>query len=129
MMILLVILCMLMILFAGGCALAAFGAGVWPVAVIPAGIVVANVLVIQAVRGLRKPDSVGFVILAALDFMIGGPMLGVLFVDPAAVFTDSGMLATAAVATAIVVKGVLTVLALMGLRQGREEPSRTTISS
>lgn len=116
MMILLVILCMLMILFAGGCAVVALGAGVWPVALIPCGIVVANVLVIQAVRGLRKPDTTGFAILAALDFMIGGPMLAVVFVSPDTVFTDPGMLATVAVAGAIVAKGVLTVIALMRLR-------------
>ncbi len=123
MMILLVILCMLMILFAGGCAVVAFGAGVWPVAVIPCGIVLANVLVIQAIRGFRKPDSIGFAILAALDFMIGGPMLAVAFVSPEAVLTDPGTLATVVVAGAIVAKGALTVLALMRLRRRRDEAS------
>ena len=63
--IILTILCGLMILFAGGCTVLAGAAG--PVAIIPAGVVVLNVLVLGVMYGLAKPAKWVFYTLAILD--------------------------------------------------------------
>ena len=63
--IILTILCGLMILFAGGCSIFALMAG--PLALIPAGIVVLNVLVLGAMYGFANPRRWAFITLAILD--------------------------------------------------------------
>ena len=63
--ILLAILCGLMVLFAGGCAIVAVAAG--PLALIPAGIAALNVLVLIALFGTSKPKLWAFYTLVILD--------------------------------------------------------------
>jgi hypothetical protein len=63
--IILTILCGLMILFAGGCTILAGAAG--QVAIIPAGVVVLNVLVLGAMYGFASPAKWAFYTLAILD--------------------------------------------------------------
>ena len=63
--IILTILCGLMALFAGGCTVLAGAAG--PLALIPAGVVVLNVLVLGAMYGFANPRKWAFLTLAVLD--------------------------------------------------------------
>ena len=63
--IILTILCGLMILFAGGCTVLAGAAGL--VAIIPAGVVVLNGLVLGAMYGFASPAKWAFNTLAILD--------------------------------------------------------------
>jgi hypothetical protein len=65
--IILTILCGLMILFAGGCTILAGAAG--PVAIIPAGVVILNVLVLGAMHGFASPGKWVFYTLAILDVL------------------------------------------------------------
>jgi hypothetical protein len=71
----LIILCGLMIVFAGGCAVISVVSGAFPLVAVPASIVAANVAIILAVRGKRRPSFVAFLSLAILDLVIGVPML------------------------------------------------------
>ena len=66
--IVLTILCGLMILFAGGCTILAGAAGL--VAIIPAGVVVLNVLVLGAMYGFANPAKWVFYTLAILDGLV-----------------------------------------------------------
>jgi hypothetical protein len=126
MQLLLAMLCVLMILFAGGCALITISVGAVPLAVIPGGIVALNVLVILALRGTRRPSGLAFGILAILDLLIGGVMLASLFSQPG-VFAanradprfgfDVGFMALAG---GLLLKGLLTLL--VGWRLGRRGP-------
>ncbi len=61
----LTVLCGLMVLFAGGCTLLAGAAG--PVIIIPAGVVVLNVLVLGAIYGFANQRKWVFLTLAILD--------------------------------------------------------------
>lgn len=120
---LLAMLCVLMILFAGGCALITISVGAVPLAVIPGGIVALNVLVILAIQGQRKPSAMAFGILAILDLVIGGVMLAGLLSQPGAFGAnradprfgfDVGFMALAG---GLLLKGLLTIL--VGWRLGR----------
>ncbi len=93
----------------------AIGAGAWPLAAIPGGIVVANLLVILAVRGQRKPAYVAFVVLAGLDLLIGTLMLVVLAANAGVAFDGTFPIGVMAVAGAIMLKGILTVLVAVRL--------------
>lgn len=130
---LLAMLCMLMILFAGGCALLALGLGGWPIAVIPGGIVALNVLVILAIRGQRRPSAMAFGILAILDLLIGWVILAGLLSQPGAFGAnraspqDGFALGFMALAVGLLLKGLLTLV--VGWRLGRvtgssHEPDR-----
>lgn len=123
---LLIMLCGLMILFAGGCALVAIGAGGGPLAVVPGGIAALNLLVILAAWGRRKPDTLAFAALAILDLLIGVPLLmiavpGVLLVrGPLVRPHDPDRFFIGVLAVGLVVKGVLTLL--VGWQLGRRRP-------
>ena len=65
--IILTILCGLMVLFAGGCTILAGAAG--PLAIVPAGLVVLNVLVLGAMHGFANPRKWVFYTLAILDVL------------------------------------------------------------
>lgn len=131
---LLAMLCMLMILFAGGCAVLALGLGGWPIAVIPGGIVALNVLVILAIRGQRRPSAMAFGVLAILDLLIGWVILAGLLSQPGAFGAnradpqDGFALGFMALAGGLLLKGVLTLV--VGWRLGRgtgsdHEPDRS----
>ena len=122
MLLVLTILCLLVILFAGSCAIAMIGAGVWPLAAIPFGIVAVNVLVILSLRGRTKPAYGAFATLAGLDLVIGAFMLFGTVVDALANPFDFANVVTLTVAGAIIAKGALTVLAAWALRR-REAPT------
>jgi hypothetical protein len=111
------ILCGLMILFAGGCAIVLLGAGALPIAAIPAAIVAANVLVILALQGKRKPSFGAFAALACLDLVIGVPMLSVILADPRTLFDDDFQGGMLLLAVALVAKGILTIMAASRLRK------------
>lgn len=66
--IILTILCGLMILFAGGCSILALMAG--PLALVPAGVVVLNVLVLGAMYGFANPRRWVFNTLAIIDALV-----------------------------------------------------------
>ena len=77
---LLIMLCGLVVLFAGGHALLAvgfFAVGIpgGPFAFVPGGIAALNLLVILAAWGRRKPDVLAFAALAILDLLIGVPLM------------------------------------------------------
>ena len=76
--IVLVILCLIMVLFAGGCAILAIGY-VGPLGLIPLGVVVLNCLVLAVLFGWAKAAPVAFYTLAVLDFIvaIGAPIAAV----------------------------------------------------
>jgi hypothetical protein len=122
MMTVLIILCVLMIVFAGGCALVAIASGAWPVVAIPGAIVAANVLVILAVRGRRAPAFGAFAALAILDFVIGLPMLWVTLTNARITFEDEFHVGMLLLAVALVLKGVLTIAAASRLRK-RGDPA------
>lgn len=119
---LLAMLCVLMILFAGGCAVVALGVGLWPIAVIPSGIVALNVLVILALRGNRRPSALAFGLLAMLDLAIGGTLLAGLLSQPEALNAnradprDGFVLGFMALAGGLLLKGLLTLV--VGWRLG-----------
>ena len=122
---LLIMLCGLMVLFAGGCALLAVGVGGAPFAVIPGGIAALNLLVILAAWGRRKPDVLAFAALAILDLVIGVPMLIFVLPDlalarrPPAVPQGPATFYREVLAIGLVVKGVLTLL--VGWQLGRRK--------
>ncbi len=66
--VLLAILCLIMILFGGGCAVALGGAGTF--SLLPIGIVALNGFVIAALFGWTKPAQPVFYVLAVLDFIV-----------------------------------------------------------
>ena len=111
------ILCGLMILFAGGCAMVLLGAGALPVAVIPGAVVAANVLVILALQGKRKPSFGAFAALACLDLLVGVPMLVAILANPRTVFDDDFQGGMLLLAIALVLKGILTIAAASHLRK------------
>jgi hypothetical protein len=113
----LMILCALMILFAGGCALAALGAGAWPLVAIPSAIVAANVLVILAVLGKRAPSFGAFASLAVIDLVIGLPMLAVMLTNARMTFEDEFQVGVLLLAIAVVLKGIMTIAAASRLRR------------
>ncbi len=63
--IILTILCGLMVLFAGGCAVIALAAG--PLALLPGGVAALNIFVLIALYGSSKPAKWAFVTLIILD--------------------------------------------------------------
>lgn len=115
----LIILCGLMIVFAGGCAVVSVVSGALPLVVVPASIVAANGAIILAVRGKRKPSFLAFVSLALLDLGIGLPMLFVMLVNrnPHVNLEDSFQFGLLLLAIALVLKGILTIAAASRLRQ------------
>ena len=75
--ILLTILCGLMVLFAGGCALLLVGGSGFggmfqsvPFALIPGGIAVLNLAVLGAIWGFAKPSRAAFITLMVLDALV-----------------------------------------------------------
>jgi hypothetical protein len=66
--VLLAILCLIMILFGGGCAVALGGAGTF--SLLPIGIVALNGIVLAAIFGWAKPPKPVFYVLAVVDFII-----------------------------------------------------------
>jgi hypothetical protein len=111
--IVLTILCGLMVLFAGGCAIVLFGGSAFSMmpatagfAAIPGGIAALNVLVLLAIWGKKKPQAWAFHVLAILD--------GLLAAGATVVWTSEGFddpptnAFAAAFIGASAVKGILT---------------------
>ncbi|HRX37398.1 MAG TPA: hypothetical protein P5337_13480 [Aestuariivirga sp.] len=113
--VILTIFCILVILFAGGCALVLFAESgtsaalsALSLALIPGGIVALNVAVIAALWGMAKPGSWVFIVLAILDAIVvlfvlafwassgwGDPSLDMLTLLTAAAFAAKGALSIA----------------------------------
>jgi hypothetical protein len=129
---LLALLCMLMMLFGGGCALVAISVGALPLAVIPAVIVVLNLLVIRAIKGEQQPSAAAFGILAILDLCIGGTMLYWLVTAPrvvrvaAAGPAEGVAFGSMALAGGLLLKGLLTLV--VGWRLGSRDPEPSAAS-
>lgn len=125
--VLLVILCVLMIIFAGGCAIMAIGFAT-PLAVVPAGIVLANVLVILSIAGKRKPAFAAFFTLAVLDLVVGTPMLVAAVTSSGLNIADPSEAGVLAFAIALVLKGILTLIAVGQLRQRDPQAAQDSAS-
>ena len=118
---LLIMLCGLVVLFAGGHALLAvgfFAVGIpgGPFAFVPGGIAALNLLVILAAWGQRKPDVLAFAALAILDLLIGVPLMLIAVPDfvvvrrPPVRLHDPARFFIGILSIGLVVKGVLTLL-------------------
>ncbi len=100
-------MCALVVLFMGGCAILALAAG--PLALLPAGIAVLNLLIIGALYGWKFKWRPAFYILGVADLLIAVVILLLAY------SSSSGMTAADAQlvwipAAVIFVKGVLTLL-------------------
>ena len=119
------ILCGLMAVFAGGCAIWCLSAGVVAFALIAGLILGMNVSVLLAVSRRRPPEYAGFAILAALDLVIAALIFTVvtaMFVKAPAdrdLLNDGLFSGGIGLASALLVKGVLTITAALILRRER----------
>ncbi len=123
--ILLAIFCILMVLFAGGCALILVtGSGYngmfqsLPLALIPGGVAALNVLLLMAMFGTKQTHLWAFYVLAVLDAIV----VLILFLVWASIgFKDSDVNTLGAGLTAaFAVKAVLTVLTARSLKRRGE---------
>lgn len=118
----LAILCALVVLFAGGCALMLVFSGFTGtsgavlLALIPAGIAALNVLVLMALYGKGKPQPVAFYILAGLD-VVAAVLAGIFWSSISFQVSDIWTIA-APVMAVLLLKAVLTVLFARKLGQG-----------
>lgn len=111
--IILAILCALVVLFAGGCAVMllfnSFGtSGAALLAIIPGGIAALNVLVLMALYGKGRPQRPAFYLLAGLDVLAAIAMA--IFWSSISFQVKDIWTIAAPVIAALVVKAVLTVL-------------------
>ena len=107
------IICALVVLFAGGCAvilvLAEFSdTGAAPLALIPGGIAALNVLVLMALFGKSQPQRWAFYVLAALD-VIGVIIMAIFWTSISFQVNDIWTIAVPVIAV-LLLKAVLTVL-------------------
>jgi hypothetical protein len=121
--VILTIFCVLIILFAGGCALVLFAEGgtsaglsALSLALIPGGIAALNVAVIAALWGLAKPASWVFIVLAVLDAIV--VILVLAFWASAGWGEPSLDMLTLLTAAAFAAKGILSVAVLRELKSG-----------
>lgn len=118
----LAILCALVVLFAGGCALLLVfseftgTSGAFLFALIPGAIAALNVLVLMGLYGKGKPQPVAFYILAGLD-LVAALLAGIFWSSISFQVSDIWTIA-APVMAVLLVKAVLTVLVARRLPQG-----------
>lgn len=115
------IICGLVVLFAGGCAiLLAFssvsdGSGMIVFALIPGGIAFLNVLVLMALFGKSQPQSWAFYVLAGLD-VLAAVIMAIFWSSISFQVSDIWTLAVPVIGV-LLVKAVLTVLVARKLPQ------------
>ena len=113
----LAILCALVVLFAGGCAVvmlfSGFMGGALALAIIPAAIAVLNVMVLMALYGKGRPQRQPFYILAVLD-LIGAFFAAMFWSSISFQVADIWTLAIPVMAL-LLVKAVLTILVARNL--------------
>jgi hypothetical protein len=107
------IICGLVVLFAGGCAIMlvvaqATDSGAAALAVIPGGIAALNVLILMALFGKAQPQRWAFHVLAGLDVVVA-IILGILWTSISDQISDFWTIAAPVIAV-LLLKAVLTVL-------------------
>jgi hypothetical protein len=107
------IICGLVVLFAGGCAIMlvvaqATDSGAAALALIPGGIAALNVLVLMALFGKSQPQRWAFYVLAALDVVAAG-IMAIFWSSISDQVSDFWAIAAPAIAV-LLLKAVLTVL-------------------
>jgi hypothetical protein len=108
------IFCALVVLFAGGCALILLldggisgGAGSLPLALMPGGVAVLNVLVLLGLIGKSAPQRWAFYVLAGVD-VLAALAMGALWASTASQMADIAVLAIPVIAI-LLLKAWLTV--------------------
>ncbi|PZF76021.1 hypothetical protein DK847_15365 [Aestuariivirga litoralis] len=119
------IICGLVVLFAGGCALLLVFAeftdsGAAPLALIPGGIAALNVLVLMALFGRSQPQRWAFYVLAVLD-VIGAIVMAILWSSISFQVSDIWTLAVPVIGV-LLLKAVLTVLVARKLPERGNPP-------
>jgi hypothetical protein len=108
----LTILCAMVILFTGGCALGLFVVGLVPVAAVLGGIAAANIAVIVSLYGHEKPPGIVYLLLAGLDFTLAGLMVAIVYIiPPDRAFNETEVQVRLVVGGLAALKGVLTIAA------------------
>jgi uncharacterized membrane protein HdeD (DUF308 family) len=113
---LLIILCVLAALFMGGCAVLALAAG--PLALLPAGIAVLNLLILGALFKWRFQWQPAFYVLGVIDFIIAAAVLILMGTFASADPNDPTVAISIVFAAFFVLKGIASIA--VGLKSRNE---------